>query len=247
MEQNTELIMRAKNDEKAISELINKDKAFIKGTAYKTVNHFITENDDEWSISLIAFNEAVKSYDESKGAFYPFAQMVIKRRLLDYIYSQEKFKNELSQEPSVISGDLDDQDEPTALQMEVQSKNAELSLRTGNSVNNPIKDEIESLQAILKEYGFTFYDLAKCSPKADKTKKACAEITAVIIENQEIRTKMRNSKTIPIADITKKVNIHRKIFEHHRKYIIAAVEILSGDYPLLSEYMDYVRKVMKTR
>jgi len=244
MEQDTQLILSAKDNEMALEKLVEKDKVFIKGTAYKTVNHFITESDDEWSISLIAYNEAIKSYDESKGAFYPFAAMVIKRRLLDYIYSQEKYKNEIAQEPAVIGGDLDNEEEPSALQLEIKEKNAELSMGNTNQVTNPVKDEIDSLKQVLGNYDISFYELAKCSPKAQKTKSACAEIVAVIVRNKDLLIKLRSTKSIPIAEIIKITGIHRKIFEHHRKYIIAAVEILSGEYPLLSEYMDYIRKVL---
>ena len=38
----------------------------------------------------------------------------------------------------------------------------------------------------------------------------------------------------------------RKILDRHRRYIIAAAEILSGEYPVLAEYLGYIRKALKT-
>ena len=36
--------------------------------------------------------------------------------------------------------------------------------------------------------------------------------------------------------------VSRKTIERHRKYIIAAVIILTGDYPILAEYMKYMKE-----
>jgi RNA polymerase sigma factor len=42
--------------------------------------------------------------------------------------------------------------------------------------------------------------------------------------------------------IEKNTNVPRKILERHRKYIIAAIEILSGEYPYLADYLRYIRE-----
>ncbi|MCR4833130.1 MAG: RNA polymerase subunit sigma [Butyrivibrio sp.] len=241
MEQDTQLILDARDNEEALELLIEKDKSFIKATACKVVGRFISESDDEWSVALIAYNEALKSYNETKGAFYPFAALVIKRRLLDLINSQEKYKNEILQEPLAMGGDLDGDSDPTSIQMEIRSKNVELSNSADQSLNNPIKDEIESLQQVLEDYDFSFMDLVKCSPKAQKTKKSCALIITTIIDDDKLLSKLKKSKSLPTAELMEITGLHRKLFEHHRKYIIAAVEILSGEYPLLSEYMKSIK------
>ena len=47
-----------------------------------------------------------------------------------------------------------------------------------------------------------------------------------------------------MKELEKLSRIPRKILDRHRKYLIAAVEILHGEYPLLAEYMSYIRKAM---
>jgi RNA polymerase sigma factor len=42
--------------------------------------------------------------------------------------------------------------------------------------------------------------------------------------------------------IEKNSQVPRKILERHRKYIVAAIEILSGEYPYLAEYLRYIRE-----
>jgi RNA polymerase sigma factor len=49
-------------------------------------------------------------------------------------------------------------------------------------------------------------------------------------------------KLLPILVIEKNKLVPENYWNVHRKYIIAAVEILSGEYPYLSEYMDAVKQ-----
>ena len=112
------------------------------------------------------------------------------------------------------------------------------------SVGASIKDEIESVGEILDGYGFSFMDLADASPKAQKTKISCAKVVAVILQDSAILEKLRSQKSLPIRDILAEINVPWKLLERHRRYIIAAAEILDGDFPLLAEYMDTIRKVM---
>ena len=52
--------------------------------------------DDEASIAMIAFNEAIDAYDDSAGAsFLSFAEIVIKRRMVDYFRRKTKRQEEV--------------------------------------------------------------------------------------------------------------------------------------------------------
>ncbi len=56
---------------------------------------------------------------------------------------------------------------------------------------------------------------------------------------------MRQTRTLSVSIIEKNVPVPRKILERHRKYIVTAVEILSGDYPYLSEYLAFIKRGAK--
>ena len=101
-----ELALSAAKDNRKREELITQQEQTILRTASKACRKYITKSDDEWSIELIAFYEAVKNYDESKGAFRGFASIVIKRRLMDYFDSESKHKNEIATEPVTFDGDI---------------------------------------------------------------------------------------------------------------------------------------------
>ena len=71
--------IRLLNDEK--SEFIQEYKPFIASAVEKCVGRYVTYGqDDELSIGLIAFEEAINHYDENKGSFLSFAQNVIKKK-----------------------------------------------------------------------------------------------------------------------------------------------------------------------
>jgi len=240
--------MQARNVEILLNNFIESNRHFILASAYRAVGHFVTESDDEYSIALMAFHEAVTSYDETKGIFHSFAALVIKRRLYDYMRSNARFSEEISVDPGAMSFEMEEEHPQKSLQMEIRRKEAELARQNASAIpgDNPMRDEIEAVQDILKRYDFSFFDLAQYSPRADKTKKACAEAVAYMLEHDDLIRKMRAKRILPVKELREDAGISRKILERHRKYIIAAIEILNGEYPLLAEYMSYIKKALVT-
>ena len=108
-----------------------------------------------------------------------------------------------------------------------------------------IKNEIEKVQALLEPYGFSFFELAACSPKGAKAKGAVADSVAVLVENPAFFSMMRSNLELPMKELVKYSGAPRKIIEKHRKYIIAAAEILNGEFPELGEYFSYISKVIR--
>ena len=231
--------LKAKEDPEFRDRFIKQNKKFILSCAYKTLHRFVTENDDEWMIAMYGFDRAISAYDRDKGSFEAFASLIIKRRLVDYYRTETRFQNEIATEPFVLDGDLDEQEEVTAYQVEVRSKATEQS--SGGAGALTVADEIAAMQDVLKGYDFSFFDLTACSPKAQKTKDSCAKAVNVLLGDEELKNRMREKKILPIKEVCEMSNVPRKILERHRKYIIAAVEILDGDYPLMAEYLGYIR------
>ncbi len=85
-------------------------------------------------------------------------------------------------------------------------------------------------------------DLTECSPKAEKTRKACARALSYLVRSPVMISEMRESKLFPLKMTEINTGVPRKILERHRKYLIVAAEILSGDYPYLSDYLSFVKE-----
>ena len=205
----------AAKDSQKLNEFIAQHEFFILKSAFKTAKHYVSKNDDEWSIVLVAFSEAIKKYDYERGSFISFAELLIHRSLVDYYRVQGRYSAEI--------------------QVDSLEDNAVIEKNDNN-----LKLEIETISQVFQSYGFTFMDLAECSPKAKKTKVACGKVVTYLLNKPVLITEMGNNKQLPIKIIEKKTGVPRKIIERHRKYIIAAAEILHGDYPYLSEYLSYI-------
>ena len=229
----------AKTDDDRMDAFIRQNRRFILGCAHKTTHRFVTESDDEWSIALIAFHEAVQTYDAGKGNFKSFAALVIKRRLLDHFDSQGKYRREVHAD--LGGAEPSEGEELSSVDLEVRRAVARDSMESGRS-EEAMRDEIEALGDILEGYGFSFFDLADCSPKARKTKDACARVIRALLSDRTSLQRMRDTGTLPAKTLCQAAGVPKKILENHRKYIIAAAEILAGDYPGLGEYLRYVRK-----
>ena len=218
----------------ALSTLIGQYHSFILREAGIACRRYLTEEDDEWSIALQAFSEAVADYSPEKGGFPSFARLIIRRRLIDYYRSQKKFEAEIP--ASHAFSDPEPDTEPDAISREV-AQHLKLEQQ-----GNPLPDEIREISTTLIGYGFSFMDLADCSPKAEKTRSACARAIRYLLVNPMLLTEMRRSRMLPIKILEKNAEIPRKILERHRRYIIAAAEILAGNFPGLAAYLRFVKE-----
>ncbi|MBR3394946.1 MAG: hypothetical protein IKG76_04080, partial [Firmicutes bacterium] len=119
----------AKQDEQALNNLIEAQKSWALRICSDVTHRYITDSDDEWSTALLAFHEAVQSYEADKGSFPAFASVVIRRRLLDDIRSQWRHKGEIHVLPGAFDGDFgtEEGETPDAVSLEVQSRVAEMS------------------------------------------------------------------------------------------------------------------------
>lgn len=227
-------VLRAKNDREYRNVFLKDHRSFILKCAYRTLNRYVTESDDEWSVALLAFNEAIDDFQEGCGSFEGFAQLVIQRNLIDHYHREEKHRNETATDPSVIAGDLDGEEDPGALALAVQSS---IASRSEENLTERLSDEIDALEKDLLIYEIDFFDLTSCSPKAGKTKSNCLSVIRVLRDEPELFAALRRTRSLPVKELTRKAGVHKKVLERHRKYIITAAEIVCGDYPLLKEYL----------
>ncbi len=235
MEDLTGIQAEGKSELHNIESLIEENSQFILRCASVACKRYISKSDDEWSVALIAFTQSVQDYRADLGDFLPFAQLVIRRRLTDYFRAQSRHSPEIPADPQIFeTGPLEESPQP-ALQDAVSKK------LIGHDPED-LRLEIESAGQIFSGYGFSFFDLASCSPKALKTKTACAKAVADLLKNPLLLYELRSSKQLPIKLLEKNTQVPRKILDRHRKYIIAAAEILSGEYPCLAEYMRFIRE-----
>lgn len=232
--------IKASHEKEFRQKFIQDNENLILSIASKTTGRYITKSDDEYSVALIAFNEAIDAYDEDKGSFNSFASLVIKRRLSD---EYRRKKDEISVNPTSFEK-YSDSDSATGVDDGVSAKMNELAIEEDEKAKRieAIRLEIEEATQIVSVYGFTFFELTDCSPKSERTKKACKEAIICLLRPGELYDEMVKSKLLPIKELEKRTGIKRKTLERHRKYIMAVSELLHGDFPHLGEYLSDIRR-----
>ncbi len=230
----------AKEDSDYRQNFIRDNEELILRLASKNSGRYVTKSDDTYSIALIAFNEAIDSYDESKGKFVSFASLVIKRRIVDEL---RKDKGEMPVSPSSFE-EYQDSEDAGSIDNSVTAKMNELSNEKSEDTDRQeaIKNEIVAATQVLSKYGFSFMDLTSCSPKSTATKAACKDAILCLLKPGDLYEKMKDSKLLPIKELEEKTGIKRKTLERHRKYIMAVAELLKGDFPHLDEYLADIKK-----
>nr|WP_244262269.1 RNA polymerase sigma factor SigI [Thermoanaerobacter wiegelii] len=211
-------VYAAKKDPSEREKLIEEYTPFIIKQLSLFTNKYIDEkNSDELSIGLIAFNEAIDSFDDTKGSFLSFSSLLIKRRLIDFLRQnqQNTIPLELYVEKST----------------DYEAENRKL--------------EMISFVNLLSLYNITLDDLVKQSPKHADTRKIATKIAYTIFENRGLLEYLKSKKNLPIKDLVNILKVSRKTIEKHRKYIIALVIIISEDLPLLKQYISPESEVSK--
>lgn len=227
--------VRAREDEPFLERFIEAHEGFILRTASRHAGHTVTRSDDEYSVALMAFYEAVKGYDPKSGPFGAFASLVIGRRLADYYRSAHRFDPEVSLAPQTFDGAVEEDAADAGVQLAVVEKMTEA--RTVSAA-----EEIESANAQFAKYGFSFYDLASCSPKTDKTRRGCGMAAASLRESRVLRESLRRTHELPVRALAKESGVSARLIERHRNYIVAAALLLDGDYPILGGYLGTVKQ-----
>ena len=207
-------------------KFIEDNKNFIYNTAYKVCKRKLDwHNDDELSISLIAFNNACNTYNQSKGNFYSYAAVLIKNALID---SFRKAKNT----PFLVFDNEDD----TIEYLDTKSSIIEFekSLETKRRA-----DEIMLFSKELSSYKISFSDLVESSPSHKDTRDSLLNLALLCIKDENILSTIKRKKTLPVKEILLLGNYNRKFIENWRRYILVLILILSTDeYPYIKSYLN---------
>jgi len=220
-------------DEK--NAFIEEYKPFIAAAVEKTTGKYVSYgHDEELSIGLMAFDEAIVHYDQQKGNFLSFAQNIIRKRLIDY-YRKEKKHQAVTYISEYSNEEADGEEifEYVIAAEESQNKYCQ------EEINQLRRQEIEELKEELFTWGLKLSDVAKSSPKHTATKSSYLDIVKYIIDSSELVAKIKTKKYLPISEIEVGTKLPRKTIERSRNYVIAAMIILTGDYYCIREFIDW--------
>lgn len=221
------MVLESKSDEEKLNDLLESYKPFIASCTNKVSGKFLRYGaDDELSIAMMAFVQAVRNYIPENGDFLNYAKVIIRNKVIDYYRSQNKHNNRMIY---LKTGD-DETEDTFEIQVSMEAYDEEKA-----KADRIL--EINLLKETLSHYDISFWDLESVAPKNKKTRKICKDVICFICNNPMLLSEVLKNKNLPAAQIEKGLNIKRKKFERHRKYILTVLIIKTGDFPYLSEYI----------
>lgn len=200
-------------------------KFIIRTTEYICKRKISKENDDEYSIALIAFNKSIDSYEETKGNFHTYSKRVIRNALIDYFR-----KNSNSNTFNTSTGEISGTDIDLKTSMDEHIKQTDLLDK---------KEIILNFNTALNDYKISLADLIKNSPSHKDTRKNSLELALKISKDTNLVASLNRRKLLDVKYICDTFNVNRKFVEKWRRYIIALVLILSNDsFKYIKDYLN---------
>lgn len=197
----------ARETERIIEEylpFIRKQAASVQGAP----------QDDSGTLALLGFVQAMQKYEPGKGAFLAYAQLVIRSRLLDEIRKAPPAHLPLEAEdgPSPI-------DEASIARYDADEERRELAA------------EIAEANAALEAYGISFALLGKIGPRQQRSRALCLRVARHIACDDALCGDFNRTGRLPQAAAALALGISPKTIEKHRRYIVALLVLLAGDFP----------------
>ncbi|HHT24186.1 MAG TPA: sigma-70 family RNA polymerase sigma factor [Clostridiaceae bacterium] len=231
-------VYAAKEDNFAADDFIESYKPFIKAETAKFLKRPTHDQDDELSIAMIAFYEAINQYSHLKGSFLNFASRMIKNRLIDYWRKIKRHTGLVE-----LDAPLVDDEEIALIDTMPEEKN-----KTEEFINREATvAEIRELAQQMSEFNISLSDVADKNPRQKRTLLACQKAADTAIKDEKTMTQFFNNKKLPITRIAELSQVAKKTLERHRDYIIALLIIYSNGYDLIRNHLAQVKIVKGER
>ena len=223
-------VMSAKQDVTAADRLIEEYVPFIKSETAKFLKTTVTGQEDEYSIAMFAFYEAIGAYAEHRGSFLAYAAMHIRSRLIDHYRKEKRHKGLRSMEEET-------DDTPSLRESLADTKNPlqERELRQAT------RDEIAEFARQLAAFGLDPADVSEQCPKQERTLRACYELLYYARRHPEVFEELLQTKKLPVIRLTQS-GVSRKTIERHRRYIVALLLAYTNGFDIIRGHIADVLK-----
>lgn len=226
-------VYEAKDDSMAADLLISDYLPFIKAQVTKVMKRPVNiQQDDEYSIAMIAFHEAINGYSKTRGAFLSYAALLMRNRVIDFWRKNNRHNQVIS-----INAPTSEHDQTLEDSISDNEDHEENLV-----IREATKEEIIELSMQIREFGVSLTDIADNSPKQGRTLAACQNVVAYAQSNEEIMEDFFRTKRLPLKKITEGTKVSRKTIERHRKYIIGLLLIYTNGYEIIRGHLAEVMK-----
>lgn len=226
-------VYAAKESADKADDLIRSYIPFIRSEATKFMGRLCTDQDDEYSIAMLAFYEAIMGYERGRGTFLGYAALLIKSRLIDYTRKEGRHQGQISLDEEIGGEDDRELVDTLADSRDYYEKSA---------YREATRQEIEELSGVMAQFDVSFSDVADNCPKQERTMEACAKAIRYAGENKKLLDELLRTKKLPLAQLVQGSGAERKTLERHRKYILAMLLIQTNGYEIIRGHLYHVLK-----
>lgn len=224
-------VLAAQADRQAADELIEQYLPFIRSEAAKTMGRFPTEGDDELSIAMFAFYEAMMAYRPGKGAFLKLAALTIKNRLIDHYRKEQSHQGQFS-----LDMPQNEKGEPLAYFLADPAADTASTLERADA-----RREILHFTQVLGALGISLTEVAENCPKQDRTLRACMKLLSFARENPALLQQLTATGKLPAAQLSQGTGVSMKILERHRKYIAAILLAYTNGFEIIRGHLRQIK------
>ncbi|MEW6663459.1 MAG: sigma-70 family RNA polymerase sigma factor [Bacillota bacterium] len=205
-------------DEKVRDDLLQSHRAYIAEVAAAYCGRRLYwQNDDELSVSLLAFNEAIDTFNPSAGKeFLHYARLVIKNRLVDYFRKESRHRH-LSLEG--LPGDEEGLPHWEAASAWRQYHEEELARERA--------EEMLRFDQVLHTFDLSLYLLERACPRHRDTREMLVQAACVLAREQDMLAYVKRYKQLPLQELSQATRLSRKVLKRGRAYILALTLILT--------------------
>lgn len=206
-------------DQTELNQWLHDYTPFILTTLSALKNEYVhIENDESYSIALMAFVEAVERYDIKRGSFLPYCRMVISSRVNSHLKIENKHRH--------LSIDIPENNPLDKLTSEAFQTDTYLS------------DEILLLEKNLKHFNIPFEVLAQVGPKHSDTKQTLIAAAQKIQRDPTLMAFLYKKGRLPITKIAEQFFVSVKTLKTYKFYIIAVILIIENDLACIKEWIN---------
>lgn len=220
-------------DAEARDDLIRSYLPLVLKVASRTCGRYLqVGRDDEVSVGLMAFNEAIDRYQENSGAsFVSFAEMVIRRRLIDH------FRRE-SARPETPLSEFEQQDEEGEAWSPVEIRGA-IAAHRARQESADRRDDVVRYRQVLQEYGIALEELVRLTPRHRDARERAITVAREVARRTEWCQQLRRTRSLPLKEMEResRLGVSRKTLERQRKYIVAVALLFMEDLEGLRGYV----------
>lgn len=217
------LLREAREEVPAARErLIELHRGFVYKVACEHCRRNLAWDDDELSVALIAFNEAIDTYDEQRGApFLGYARLVIKNRLTDYLRKEHRHNERY---------------------VPVEEVRAQELLRQGYEEEIWAEEcaaEISQYESLLSAYGLSLADLVEATPKHRRLRRQLIAAARALVRDRDCLVYFRERKKVPLQELSRITGFPLKVLERGRRYIVGLALVFAHpeEFPFINAHL----------